>query len=162
VEEQFRRLLETNGAALLRLAACYTSSASDRDDLFQEIALAIWGALPQFRGESSDRTFIFRIAHNRAMSHIAKRRPPAVPAEDVDVPDPRPDPESGLLEIQRHAHLAAAIRDLPIEYRQVMTLALEGMSYVEIAHVVGISESNVGVRLNRGRQMLRRRMEAFT
>ena len=160
MEEQFRQLLAANGPALLRLAASYTNTVSDRDDLFQEIALAIWKALPRFRGESSDRTFIFRIAHNRAMSHLAKRRTSALASdENVDVEDPSPDPEAVLLRDQRHVRLLAAIRQLPVEYRQVMTLALEGMSYAEIAHVVGIQESNVGVRLNRGREMLRRLME---
>ena len=160
MEEQFRRLLAANGPALLRLAASYTNTVSDRDDLFQEIALAIWKALPRFRGESSDRTFIFRIAHNRAMSHLAKRRTSALASDEkVDVEDPRPDPEAVLLRDQQHVRLLAAIRQLPVEYRQVMTLALEGMSYAEIAHVVGIRESNVGVRLNRGREMLRRLME---
>jgi RNA polymerase sigma-70 factor, ECF subfamily len=160
VEERFRQLLAANGPALLRLAASFTNTVSDRDDLFQDIALAIWKALPRFRGESSDRTFIFRIAYNRAMSHLAKRRTFALVVEEgVDVEDPRPDPEAVLVRDQRHARLLAAIRELPVEYRQVMTLALEGMSYAEIALVVGIRETNVGVRLNRGRQMLRRLME---
>ena len=148
-----------NGPALLRLAASYADTVSDRDDLFQEISLAIWKALPQFRGDSSERTFIFRIAHNRAMSHLAKRRPPASPVDDVEVPDLRPDPESDLLLKQKHEQLAAAIRRLPVEYRQVVTLALEGLTYAEIADVVGIHENNVGVRLNRSRPMLRRLME---
>jgi RNA polymerase sigma factor (sigma-70 family) len=159
VEGQFQRLLAANGPALLRLASSYASTASDRDDLFQEICLAIWTALPRFRGESSDRTFIFRIAHNRAISHIAKRRLPMVPAHDIHPVDPKPGPEASLLQDERHARLAAAIRSLAVEYRQVITLALEGMTYEEIAQVVGIRESNVGVRLNRGREMLRRLME---
>src|SRR5262252_5880599 len=137
-----------NGPALLRLAASYADTVSDRDDLFQEISLAIWKALPQFRGDSSERTFIFRIAHNRAMSHLAKRRTSAVAADEknVDVEDPRPDPEEVLLRDQLHVRLLTAIRQLPVEYRQALTLALEEMSYAEIAHVVGIRESNVGVR----------------
>jgi RNA polymerase sigma-70 factor (ECF subfamily) len=159
VKERFHGLLAANGPALLRLAASYAHTVSDRDDLFQEISLAIWRALPQFRGDSSERTFIFRIAHNRAMSHLAKRRRPAPPVDDVEVPDPRPDPESDLLLKQKHEQLAAAIRRLPVEYRQVVTLALEGLTYTEIADVVGIHENNVGVRLNRSRQMLRRLME---
>ena len=52
-----------------------------------------------------------------------------------------------------------AIHNLPIDYRQVITLTLEGMSYTEIAEILGIGESNVGVRLNRARQMLRRLLE---
>src|SRR5215510_12930513 len=68
LEQRFHDLLSGNGGALSRLAASYTNNPSDRDDLFQDIALAIWKALPGFRGESSERTFIFRIAHGVADS----------------------------------------------------------------------------------------------
>lgn len=158
LEERFHRLLQANGAALLRIAASYTNSPSDRDDLFQEIALAIWQALPAFRGESSERTFIFRIAHNRAITHLAQRRRPEV-EEGVVVADPNPNPEEEMAGDQQRSLLLESIRHLPIPFRQVITLTLEGMSYAEIAEVLGISESNVGVRLNRARQMLRRLME---
>jgi RNA polymerase sigma-70 factor (ECF subfamily) len=141
VEDRVRRLLAVNGPALLRLAASYTRSVSDRDDLFQEISIAIWRALPQFRADSSERTFIFRIAHNRAISYLTRRRLPVSPAEGADVPDPQPDPEAGLLLEHEHARLAAAIRDLPVEYRQVVTLALEGLTYAEIAQVAGVSRT---------------------
>jgi RNA polymerase sigma-70 factor (ECF subfamily) len=142
----------------MRLAASYTNSSSDREDLFQDIALAIWRALPKFRGESSERTFIFRIAQNRAITFIAQRRPLTAP-EEIDLPDPRPNPEKGFAREQQESRLIEAIHRLPIEYRQVITLTLEGMSYSEIAEVLGIGESNVGVRLNRARQMLRQLME---
>lgn len=159
LEERFHQLLSANGAALGRLAASYTNNSSDRDDLFQDIALAIWKALPRFRGESSERTFIFRIAHNRAMTHISQRRPPVASEEEIELPDPRPNPEKGLAQEQQEARLFEAIHRLPIDYRQVITLTLEDMSYAEIAEVLGIGESNVGVRLNRARQMLRQFLE---
>jgi RNA polymerase sigma factor (sigma-70 family) len=159
LEERFHQLLSTIGPALIRLAASYTNSRSDRDDLFQDIALAIWQALPRFRGESSERTFIFRIAHNRAITYIAQRRPATASGEDIEVPDPRPNPEKGFATEQQEARLFEAIHNLPIDYRQVITLTLEDMSYTEIAEILGISESNVGVRLNRARQMLRQLLE---
>ena len=155
MEERFHQLLSLNGAALLRLAASYTRNPSDRDDLFQEIALAIWKALTGFRGDSSERTFIFRIAHNRAISHITKRTRYTEPEELGDIPDRKPDPETCLTSDQRHALLLHAIQTLPIAYRQVVTLMLEGMSYAEIAYIAGISETNVGVRLNRALDMIR-------
>jgi RNA polymerase sigma-70 factor, ECF subfamily len=159
LEQRFHQLLSANGGAISRLAASYTNNPSDRDDLFQDISLAIWKALPSFRGESSERTFIFRIAHNRAITFIAQRRPTATSADEVELPDPRPNPEKGFAKEQQETRLFEAIHRLPIEYRQVITLTLEGMSYTEIADVLGIGESNVGVRLNRARQMLREMLE---
>jgi RNA polymerase sigma-70 factor (ECF subfamily) len=159
LERRFDRLLADNGPALTRLAASYTSTAADRDDLLQEIALCIWRGLPQFRGECSERTFLFRIAHNRAVTHITRRRTEAS-AEDFDIPDTRPNPEAGLAREQQGERLRSAVHALPLLYRQVVTLMLEGMDYAEIAQVLGISESNVGARLSRARQMLRESLEA--
>jgi RNA polymerase sigma factor (sigma-70 family) len=160
LEEQFRRLLSANSAALGRLANSYTRTSTDRDDLLQDIALAIWQALPRFRGECTERTFLFRIAHNRAITHITKHRPALVDDENLEMPDPRPSPEAGFSREQQTSRLFDAIPRLPIAYRQVLTLALEDMTYPEIAEVLGISESNVGVRLNRARQMLRQMLRS--
>lgn len=160
LEQRFDRLLEANGPALTRLAASYTKSISDRDDLLQEIAIAVWQALRRFRGECSERTFLFRIAHNRSIAYLARSRARARDCgEEIEVPDSAPDPESGLEQEQRAARLRRAVHALPVGYRQVITLTLEGMGYGEIAEVLGISESNVGARLSRARQMLREALE---
>ena len=158
MERLFDRLLAENGAALSRLSASYTNTAADRDDLVQEIALAIWRALPHFRGECSERTFLFRIAHNRAVTYLTQRRPQAA-GEAIDVADSALDPEAGLARLQQGERLRGAVHSLPLLYRQVVTLMLEGMEYGEMAQVLGISESNVGARLSRARQMLRELME---
>jgi RNA polymerase sigma-70 factor (ECF subfamily) len=160
LEQEFDRLLAANGPALARLAASYTNTSSDRDDLVQEIALAVWQALRTFRGECSARTFLFRIAHNRAIAYLARSRTqfPAAGAES-EPHDPAPDPESGLAREQTAERLRGAIHRLPLVYRQVIMLALEDMGYAEIAEVLGISESNVGARLSRARQLLRESLE---
>ena len=160
LEEQFGRLLGGNRAALSRLAASYTRSAGDRDDLLQEIAMALWRALPSFRGDCSERTFVFRIAHNRCITHLSKRRVTvSLEENEIDVEDPSATAEAALAEEQERQRLLAAIRELPAIHREVLVLALEGMEYREIADVVGISESNVGVRLNRARERLKKLLE---
>jgi RNA polymerase sigma-70 factor (ECF subfamily) len=159
LEQEFDRLLAANGPALARLAGSYTNTPSDRDDLVQEIALAVWQALPTFRAECSLRTFLFRIAHNRAIAYLSRSQARfssgAGDAAVDDLHDPAPDPESGLAREQAAARLRRAIHRLPMVYRQVIMLALEDMGYAEIAEVLGISESNVGARLTRARQLLR-------
>jgi RNA polymerase sigma-70 factor (ECF subfamily) len=156
LERWFDALLAAHGPSLSRLAASYVRGSGERDDLLQEIALAVWRALPRFRGESSERTFLFRIAHNRAITYLGKRRPAASDAvEQLEIEDATPDPERRLSTEQEGQRLLSAIRQLPIAYAQVVTLTLEGMSYAEIAEVLGISETNVGVRLTRSRDMLR-------
>ena len=159
LEQSFDRLLAANGAALARLAASYTNTASDRDDLLQEVAMALWQALPRFRGECSERTFLFRIATNRAIAYLARTTSHRLTGEEIDLHDPRPDPEASLAEEQRVEGLRRAIHRLPLVYRQAITLSLEGLGYAEIAEVLGISETNVGARLSRARQILREMLE---
>jgi RNA polymerase sigma factor (sigma-70 family) len=160
LERRFDALLAQHGASVARLAASYTNNSAEREDLFQDIAMAIWQALPRFRQECSERTFLFRVAHNRGISHIARRRLPlsAIP-EGMDVVDTRSDPVAALVNQQQGERLLNAIRRLPVSYRQIVTLTLENLSYADIADVVGISESNVGARLTRARQMLRRLLQ---
>jgi RNA polymerase sigma factor (sigma-70 family) len=157
LEQRFTALLAEHGPALGRLAAAYARAAGERDDLFQEIAVAVWQALPRFRRECSERTFVFRIAHNRAVTHLARRRLDVVEAnEELEIEDAAPDPEQALSSEQQGDRLLAAIQRLPIGYAQVVTLTLEGLSYADVADVLGITESNVGARLTRARDMLRR------
>ena len=159
LEQRFAALMNTEGGALARLAASYARDRGDREDLFQDIAVAIWQALPRFRGECSERTFLFRIAHNRGIAHIARRRLPTIESGDALEPqDQGPDPEQSLSADQQNRRLLVAIQSLPVGHRQVVTLALEGMSYSEIGEVLGIAEGNVGARLTRARQILRTRL----
>src|SRR5207245_2506543 len=74
LEQEYERIWLEYGASLGRLASSYEWEPQARQDLLQEIRLAIWVALPKFRNESSLRTFIFRIAHNRALTHIWQKK----------------------------------------------------------------------------------------
>jgi RNA polymerase sigma factor (sigma-70 family) len=159
LEQQFDRILGEQGGAISRLAYSYETVASVREELVQEIGLAIWQALPGFRGECSERTFVFRIAHNRGLTHVWRRRPAHQPLDDLeeaDQPvDPRPHPDEQVAQTDQRARLMAAIQSLPLTHRQMMVLMLEGLSHAEIADVVGITENNVAVRLNRARKALK-------
>ena len=158
-ERRFLALLNANLPALGRLAGSYVRSSAEREDLLQDIALALWQALPRFRGDSSERTFLFRIAHNHCINHITRRRPMASLQElELDPPDGSISIETRLNAQQDSARLTEAVRQLPLIQRQVVVLALEDMEYAEIAQVLGITENNVGVRLNRARATLRRQM----
>jgi len=153
-EQIFQQLIEDCGGGIARLAGSYVRNQAEREDLVQEIWLAIWRALPGFRGDSSLRTFIYRIAHNRSVTQLTRRRD----SEDSDVletvADERPGPEAQLVHSRDAERLMHAVSLLPLGMRQVLTLRFEGLSYSEISEVLGISESNVAVRLNRARERL--------
>lgn len=155
-DDRYVRLLGEHDRALRRLASSYERDPARQQDLMQEIWLAVWQALPRFRGECSERTFVFRIAHNRAVSHIdySQRRHVEPLDEDAPFAAPGPDPETSLSQQQRHQRLRNAVQDLPIALRQVVVLTLEGLSNADVADVVGITENNVAVRLTRARAAL--------
>ena len=155
LEQLYESIWSDFGASLGRLASSYESNAQGREDLLQEIRLAIWVALPRFRNESSMRTFVFRIAHNRALTHVWRRKKAGTAEESEEIADLRNDPETSAIENASRSHLAEAIRRLPIPFRQVLTMALEDMPQAEIAVVLGISENNVAVRMNRARKLLK-------
>src|SRR5215470_12613100 len=158
---ELEECLRTHGPALWRVIASYAPAGPERDDLAHEVMLAVWKALPRFRGESSARTFLLRIAHNRCLSHAWQRarRPSGSDAELLHLPDPRPALDEELGRRQRAERFLAHVRTLPLGQRQVLTLALEGLSHAEIGEVVGITPENVAVRLGRARDALRRSME---
>jgi len=162
LEQQFERILGEHGAAISRLAYSYETVAGIREELTQEIALAIWQALPHFRGECSERTFIFRIAHNRGLTHVRRRRAPQQSLdelEEADEPvDTRPHLDEQLAKTNQRERLVSAVQSLPIAQKQMIVLMLESLSHAEIGEVLGITENNVAVRLTRARKALRETM----
>ena len=154
-ETEFLRLYEQYGPAMRRLVHAYTGDAAERQDLFQEIATQLWRALPNFRGEASERTWLYRIAHNVALSFTTKSRHRGrSEVELTELPQRGPGIEESLLASEREARLADAIRRLPVVDRQLVMLHLEGLSHAEISEVFGISPSAAMTRLSRIRDHL--------
>jgi RNA polymerase sigma factor (sigma-70 family) len=153
-DSAFDRIVRAYGESLARVAWAYVDNAADHDDLMQDVLVAIWRALPRFRAESSERTFVFRIAHNRGCTFAARARPHE-PLEANTFADPRPNADESLDDASRRERLVAAVRLLPETQRQTVLLRLEGFSIGEIAALQETTESNVSVRLTRARDQLR-------
>jgi RNA polymerase sigma factor (sigma-70 family) len=151
-------VLERHGPALRRLAWSYTRDPEQREDLFQEIAVALWKALPNFRGDSSERTYVYRVAHNTALRFIMSHRQLAVreqgPAQREIEPVSTDNPERDAIRNQRRQQLWRAVQNLPMVDRQIALLHLEGLSTAEVVDVTGFSEGMVAMRLSRLRRKL--------
>jgi RNA polymerase sigma-70 factor (ECF subfamily) len=157
MKERFARIVRVFGPAISRTARSYAKTLAERQDLEQDIALAIWRALPSFRGDCSERAFVLRIAHNQSLSFITRRRSGlgTTPLEH-DARDPSPDPEVLVGLSERMRAVFRAIHALPFGQRQVLVLTLEGLAHEEIGDVLGISVNNVAVRVNRARAELKK------
>lgn len=158
-DDRVTSILREHRGALERVIASYVRSEADRADLRQEIAVALWSALRTFRDECSERTFLLRIAHNRALTFVTRRGGPrerVEPIEDHEVAATTgKNPAIAYERSERTHRMFAAVRALPVLHRQVITLLLEGLSHREIAEVLGVTENVVAVRVSRARSALR-------
>lgn len=151
-----KELIAAHGAGIARLAATYERDTALREELVQEIWLAIHQALPRLADPAKLKPFLFRIAHNRAVSHVISRtREPRSEEVPETIAADAPSAEHGVAAQQDKARLVDAVRRLPLPYRQVIALVLEDLTYDEIADTLGITVTNVGVRVNRAKAQLK-------
>lgn len=151
-----RDVIAAHGPAIARIAAAYERNPAIREDLVQDILLAVVSVLPRLRDPLRLKAFVLRVAHNRAVSHVVRRmREPAAAPPSEDIAADAPTQEQALIAGQRSARLMEAIRHLSLPYRQVVMLVLEDLSHAEIADILGITAINVGVRVNRAKQQLK-------
>ena len=146
---QFTALMDEYASPIRRLCTAYADSAADREDLSQEIFLAVWRALPGFRGDASVRTWLYRIAHNVALTWRARDRRRQSRERPLDENIEAPT------EIDfRRVALKRAIAAMSAADRTLTLLWLEGLSAVEIEEVTGVKSATVAVRLSRIRKQL--------
>src|SRR5688572_29059070 len=116
-QSRYEDLLQRYLQPLRRLAWSYAGDRAECDDLLQEIALALWTALPRFREESSERTWLYRIAHNTSISYLtSSKRRMARESKEPAVAEPaseRLNPEAEAIDRQKQQQLRSAIRELP-------------------------------------------------
>jgi RNA polymerase sigma-70 factor (ECF subfamily) len=162
LESRFKHWLVEHGGAVLRVARAYTYSADDCQDLAQEILLQVWRSLPQFQGRASAATWAYRVALNTALTwrrdqrRRQDRQQPIVDLQSLAAGGSDSANEAAQRELVER--LYAAIRELPKGDAALVLLYLDGLTYRQMAEVLGISENNVGVKLNRARQALTKRL----
>ena len=152
----FEEAMAELGPALARVAAGFERDRALREDLLQDILLALFRALPGLEDRTKLKAFAFRIAHNRAVDHMVKHGgSPRATEISPELASGDASPEETLIAGERAKRLVEAVRSLDLPYRQVIMLVLEDMSYAEIADALGISVANVGVRVNRAKLKLK-------
>jgi RNA polymerase sigma-70 factor, ECF subfamily len=134
---------------LFKVVHAYAFEHADRQDLFQEIAIQVWRSVDAFRGESSVPTWMYRVALNTAIAWTRKEGRHQRGKEPLEVAE-------GLLTTSAAAQCDPRVEWLYLQIgqlkevdRSVALLLLDGFSYREIAGIVGLTESNVGVKINR-------------
>jgi RNA polymerase sigma-70 factor (ECF subfamily) len=148
----FRQWLGEHKGLLLKVVRSFAEGPGDQDDLFQEILLQVWLSLPNFRNDSKATTWLYRVALNTALAWKRSENKRRIRQDSVSISNVAA-PSVASAQAERNDRLVdqlyAAIRALPPAKRALVVLYLDGFTYREIADVVGISESNVGVSLTR-------------
>jgi RNA polymerase sigma-70 factor, ECF subfamily len=157
-EQRFLDLISENRAKILKVCRVYAWNAADQDDLYQEILFQIWRGLPGLKENAYANTWLYRIATNTSISFVRRRAArggPAVPLDHEQLTRhiERHQAEDGGKE-DRLARLYTAIAQLDEVEKALVTLFLEDFSYEQMAEVLGISASNVGVLLHRAKKKL--------
>lgn len=140
------------GAAIERLAGAYEMNAEHRRDLVQDIHVQLWRSLRAFDGRCSLRTWVYRVAHNVAASHVGRQKRASrglVGIEELDrlaAPD-NPEGEAGGR--QAMSRLMTMITALKPADRQVMLLFLEDLDPADIAEITGLTANAVAVKIHR-------------
>ena len=159
-EQLFEEVSATCTGLISRIALSYEADASVRRELLQDILLAIWMALPHYRGDASLKTFAASIAQKRCISHVTKRaREPRQVELPVDLVSAAPPPDEVVLRNDQKRRLAESIQLLPIPQREAIVLAFEGFTYNEMAEILGISPNAVMLRCQRAKTTLKALME---
>jgi RNA polymerase sigma-70 factor, ECF subfamily len=162
-DDLYEEAVRTHGSALDRLARAYEAEPETRRDLLQEIHFALWRSFETFDARCTLRTWVYRVAHNVAASHVAHDRRAKsnhfVSIETVDVPDLRDSTEVLANRHRAIERLLALIRSLKPLDRQVVLLFLEGLDATGIADVTGISAGNVATKIHRIKNVLAQRFQ---
>lgn len=145
----FGEWLAAHKGIFFKVVHAYAFAPADRDDLFQEIVFQVWRSVAAFRGQSSVATWLYRVALNSALawtrkeSRYQRARQPLEGLEGLLMTAPADERDP------RIEWLYAQIAQLKDVDRSVALLLLDGFSYKEIAAIVGLTESHVGVKINR-------------
>lgn len=156
----YREVAHEYDAALKRLARGYERDPARREELLQDIHFALWRSLSQFDSRCSLRTWVYRVAHNVASTHVMHRRRAPGALLSLDEVAELAEPGNHIAAAE-HRHdverlLALIDRLKPID-RQVILLYLEGFDAAEIVDVVGMSVVAITTRIHRIKQVLKQR-----
>jgi RNA polymerase sigma-70 factor (ECF subfamily) len=160
-DELYQEMASAYGPPLERLARGYEADPNRRRDLLQEIHLALWQSFASFDGRCSLRTWVYRVAHNVATTHVIRDRRfnsrILVGLDEIDAPSTEQDGERSADQNIALEKLVRLIQQLAPIDRQVILSYLEGLDAASIAEITGISPGNVATKIHRIKNLLARR-----
>ncbi len=159
-QKTFNLWIKDYRALLFKVVRAYTLNNDDANDLFQEIAIQVWKSIPNFRGESAASTWLYRIALNTAIRWSKRERKHNDGKQNFDsaayMLEYKTDQQDERLE-----WLYYQIAQMDEIDKSLTLLLLDGFSYKEMAEMMGISDSNIGVKIHRIKKNLVERSKTY-
>jgi RNA polymerase sigma-70 factor (ECF subfamily) len=162
-DNQYCEAMEIFAPAIERLVRAYEADPDARRDLLQDIQLALWRSFANFDGRCSLRTWVYRVAHNTAVSHVVrqhrKNKSAFVTLDELEnIPDRSQEPVDVAADrIKALDRLSGLIQGLDALERQVIVLYLEGVQADMISEITGIPQGNIAMKIHRIKGILARR-----
>jgi RNA polymerase sigma-70 factor (ECF subfamily) len=156
----YREAAGLYGAAIERIARGYEADPEKRRDLVQEIHLSLWRTFEKYEARCSLRTWVYRVAHNTAVSHVIQQRRTGgqlVTLEELETLPGKSDHQRETEDRLALERLLGMIHRLKPMDRQLMLLYLEDMDAASIGEITGISAGNVRIQIHRIKAILARR-----
>jgi len=167
--EAYAEIVRRYQDRVFRYLYSHLGSYDEAEDATQDVFIQVMESIHSFRGESKFSTWLYSVTANYCRNYRRKNgRAVVVPisrsvgGEDFELPlsDDRENIEKRLVEDEMLGAMRQEMGNLPEDYRQILVLRdIEGLPYEDIADVTGISLSNVKVRIHRGREMLKKRLD---
>jgi RNA polymerase sigma-70 factor, ECF subfamily len=152
-EKEFEQHIKEHELLIYKVCRMYAYTTADREDLFQEIVIQLWNAYPKFRGESKFSTWLYRVALNTAITGLRKKKDFIESREPAQLPE-RISEENGDHE-EELLQLYKAIGQLNEIEKAIVILYMEDRSYEEMEEIIGLSQVNLRVKMNRIKEKLR-------
>jgi RNA polymerase sigma-70 factor, ECF subfamily len=155
LKEKFISVFEENIGIILKISRAYTKTTHDREDLISDIALELWKSYPNFKGDSKISTWIYRISLNTSMNYRRKDKSDLLLFSETN----QFDTSTWLqyTEVNEQVELLYdCIDDLTEFNKAIIILYLDGNSHDEISTITGISKTNVGTRISRIKEQIKK------
>ena len=154
-EKQFESAIRENELLIYKVCRIYAYTDEDREDLYQDIVIQLWKSYYRFKGQSKFSTWMYRVALNTAITNLRKQKriitvnAPAVMAASIA------DDNYNAGEEEKLQQLYTAIEQLGQVEKAIVMLYMEDKSYEEMEEILGMSQVNIRVKMNRLKEKLR-------
>jgi len=155
LEKSFVDFFKPNQRLIHKICRIYTDNTEDHEDLFQEITIQLWKSFPGFKGDAKFSTWMYRVALNTAMTLFRKPRKKELQHTEIDLSSLKMEYEIYEDDEYKLKKMFQAIHTLSDVEKALIMMYLEDKPYREIGEILGITEGNARVKMNRAKNNLK-------